>query len=87
MEKRKRQRLALAGILCLLGMLFAGCIKEERAKEEEREELVLWSYYETERQQDSMDQLVEGFNSSQDEYHLTWEYQGPMTEFKKNMDK
>ena len=29
--------------------------------------------------------LAEGFNESQDLYHLTWEYHGPVTEFNKRL--
>lgn len=32
-----------------------------------------------------MDELVSGFNESQEEYHLTWEYHGPVTEFNKRL--
>ena len=32
-----------------------------------------------------MDELVDGFNESQEEYHLTWEYHGPVTEFNKKL--
>lgn len=51
----------------------------------EKEKLVLWSYYETEMQKKAMDELVDGFNESQDEYLLTWEYHGPVTAFNKEL--
>ena len=83
---RRKQRVSAAGLFCALAILAAGCAgSEQTQQEDEREELVLWSYYETERQQESMDQLVDGFNRSQDDYHLVWEYQGPVTEFKKKL--
>lgn len=41
---------------------------------EEKQELVLWSYYETKAQRQALDDIVRDFNQSQKEYHLTWEY-------------
>lgn len=74
-------------LLCLLG--FQGCAATEAGREEEeaetKKEIVLWTYYETNMQKASMDELVSGFNESQEEYHLTWEYHGPVTEFNKRL--
>ena len=68
-------------ILCLC---FTGCgsenEKEQSDKETGREEIVLWSYYETDMQKTSLDELVNGFNESQEQYYLSWEYHGPATE-------
>ncbi|MFA9463967.1 MAG: extracellular solute-binding protein [Velocimicrobium sp.] len=50
----------------------------------EKKELVLWSYYETTAQQESLDLLVQNFNLSQSEYMASWEYV-PMTEFTKRL--
>lgn len=65
----------------------AACHRQEIAKEpeaaEKREEVVLWSYYETKKQKEGLDRLVEGFNNSQETYTARWEYQGPSSEFKK----
>ncbi len=73
--------------LCVSGLV--GCTpaadRQTGGDTEEREEIVLWTYYETEMQKASMDELVLGFNQSQEEYHLTWEYHGPVTEFKKRL--
>ena len=70
--------------LCLAGCSAEG-IRVEDGEKKEREELVLWSYYETEKQRTSMDELADGFNASQEQYHLTWEYHGPVTEFSKRL--
>ena len=74
-------------LLCLLG--FQGCAAAEADREEEeaetKKEIVLWTYYETNMQKASMDELVSEFNESQEEYHLTWEYHGPVTEFNKRL--
>lgn len=81
-------RKILFGILpCML--FLTGCTQSAGSKAEEetgnREEIVLWTYYETEKQKASMDELVARFNESQEEYHLTWEYHGPVTEFNKRL--
>lgn len=85
------RKVLFCALLCASGLL--GCTRladkeaEERAegKTEEREEIVLWTYYETEMQKASMDELAAGFNESQEDYHLTWEYHGPVTEFNKRL--
>ena len=46
-------------------------------------EVVIWSYYETMKQKEGLDRLVEGFNNRQKDYVARWEYQGPSSEFKK----
>lgn len=75
--------------ICAIALCLAGCSAESSSEADreikEREELVLWSYYETENQKTSMDELVDGFNASQEQYHLTWEYHGPVTEFSKRL--
>lgn len=80
-------------LVCLLAVMIvigqSGCaIVSDRGEKEEttgRTELVLWTYYETEMQKKSMDELAAGFNKSQEEYYLTWEYHGPVTEFNKKL--
>lgn len=75
-------------IICLIFILaIIGCGKkesEEGITQEEKEKLVIWSYYETEAQQDGLDWLVAEFNHSQDEYEISWEYV-PMTDFTKKL--
>lgn len=76
--------------ICFIFFMFGvvGCSDnnpEDSSKKEENKELVLWTYYETDNQKESMDELVDGFNQSQDKYHLTWEYHGPVTEFNKKL--
>lgn len=80
----------IASLLCCLCLVCAtaGCTVQKKGDsldKEKRRELTLWSYYETEMQKKSMDELVEGFNQSQNLYHLTWEYHGPVTEFDKRL--
>ena len=70
-----------------MGIVGCGDKNMEEAQQEEPEEvqiLMLWSYYETEVQQEGLDKLVEGFNESQDKYQISWEYV-PMTDFNKKL--
>lgn len=64
-----------------------GCTQNVEEKDhdekDKREEIVLWSYYETDMQKTALDELVQGFNESQNQYELSWEYHGPATEFNK----
>ncbi|MCI9532773.1 MAG: extracellular solute-binding protein [Lachnospiraceae bacterium] len=70
-------------IIFILGL--AGCGKEpEKEKKEAKEELLLWSYYETEAQKEGLDKLVGGFNGSQNQYRISWEYV-PMVDFVKRL--
>ncbi len=81
-------RRILLGVL-LSALALPGCRpaedEEMSGKAKEREEIVLWTYYETKMQKASMDELVAGFNEAQEDYHLTWEYHGPVTEFNKRL--
>lgn len=74
-------------LVLMTGLFMIGCIASgEKADDEtDREELVLWTYYETEMQQEAMDKLVDGFNASQEKYHLVWEYHGPTNKFNKEL--
>lgn len=54
--------------------------KKEPKKEQKREELTLWSYYETKAQREGLDKLVREFNESQEDYKISWEYV-PMADF------
>lgn len=83
----KRDILKFFVLIFLMGFVGCGDKNMEETQEEETEEaqkLVLWSYYETEAQQEGMDKLVKGFNESQDKYELSWEYV-PMADFTKKL--
>lgn len=85
--KYTKRMLSFLCCLCFVCVM-VGCAVQEKGDsqgKEKRRELTLWSYYETEMQKKSMDELVEGFNQSQNQYHLTWEYHGPVTEFNKRL--
>lgn len=76
-------------LFLLFCFLVMGCANKQEyldsEEEIEKEELVLWSYYETKSQKNAMDELISGFNQAQKNYHLTWEYHGPVTEFNKKL--
>ena len=57
---------------------------EAQSRKEEREQLVIWSYYETQAQRSGLDKLIQDFNQSQNRYTLSWEYV-PMTGFAKGL--
>lgn len=76
-------------LICIMGLLLivCGCGREEPEEwpaEVQREKIVLWSYYDTESQQDALDELIQGFNLNQDRYEASWEYV-PMTDFAKKL--
>lgn len=79
----------IAVIFAILAVLVSGCgnlqATSHERPEKEREPLLLWTYYETDAQKAAVEDLVQGFNRSQDKYELEWEYHGPMTEFNKKL--
>lgn len=58
----KRKAVACAIFLLFL-VLLSGCKEHpDDIKKNQKEELLLWSYYETEAQKEGLDKLVDGFN-------------------------
>lgn len=78
-------------MLAALMTILTGCSGAFSQKPGEGEEgagknrLVIWCYYETQEQQESLDRLVEMFNESQGRYEASWEYHGPAIEFNKQL--
>lgn len=80
--------------LCLLFLIMGliGCggktddsqEKRETEKEGGRQELTLWSYYETKAQKEGLGKLIREFNESQETYRVSWEYV-PMSDFVKTL--
>lgn len=66
--------------------ILSGCTGGTQVRESSpyREQIVLWSYYETDAQTKALDELMEGFNLSQDQYEASWQYV-PMTEFTRKL--
>ena len=89
MKRREKLAAVLVMAVLLAALPVGGCRMEEHEKPDEqakeRKELLLWTYYETDAQKAAVSNLVEGFNQSQEEYLLTWEYHGPLTEFNKRL--
>lgn len=87
---KKRNVFKLFLLLLMMGLAGCGGNSNEsqemkgHKKEQKRAELKLWSYYETEAQQEGLDKLVRSFNDSQEEYQISWEYV-PMADFVKNL--
>ncbi len=83
---RRRGQTAQAVVLLLSLCMLTGWWKlpRENTVEKARQQLVLWSYYETDAQQKALDQLVAGFRAFSAEYEIRWEYV-PMTEFSKRL--
>lgn len=71
-----------------LSLFLVGCTTAQDIEvvtpEPQREKLVLWSYYETQAQKESLDLLIEEFNTIQEDYLLSWVYV-PMTDFSKRL--
>lgn len=79
----KRMMIGILGAAICLG----GCgsaAQEHEESRQDRQALVMWSYYETEAQQQALDELIENFNRSQKAYEMSWKYV-PMAEFTKNL--
>ncbi len=87
---RKRNVCKLLLLFFMMGLIGCGGNgnenqeTEEHGKRQKREELTLWSYYETKAQQQGLDKLVRDFNESQENYQISWEYV-PMADFVRNL--
>ena len=91
---KKREVWKVLVLFLLMGL--AGCGENARESaggkiesnnmehDKEREELTLWSYYETTAQKNGLDKLVREYNASQDKYEVSWEYV-PMADFIRNL--
>lgn len=67
--------------------LLAGCgggSEEAESTEGGTKEVVIWDYFETDAQKQMMDTLIEGFNSSQDEYVASHVYV-PFSDYEKQL--
>ena len=83
------KKLRMVCLLAVAGTALLGCSRQPAGQEQTetaREELVLWSYYETDAQRSGLNSLIGGFNQSQNQYHVTWEYV-PMTDFDKELSR
>lgn len=85
MKKAKHGLWLLVLCSCLTGC--AGAVPRESATAfaAPPEKVVIWAYYETQAQREGLTMLVDGFNSSQQQYQASWEYKGPYTDFVKQL--
>lgn len=87
---KKREIWKLVTLFLLMGLIGCGGNtkdnkeKSEHENDKKREELTLWSYYETAAQKEGLDKLVREYNDSQEEYKISWEYV-PIADFVKNL--
>ena len=84
MRKKWRMMVAVLSAFTLCGCGVTDDQPEAQSRKEEREQLVIWSYYETQAQRSGLDKLIQDFNQSQNRYTLSWEYV-PMTGFAKGL--
>lgn len=84
MSRRRKKVYFSPDFTDCIGLWLWQHIKERTGKTEaeQKEKLVIWSYYETQAQRSGLDELVKNFNQSQNQYEAEWEYV-PMTGFVK----
>lgn len=89
-KQRKKKAFCYSGLAVMVMtacLWLVGCAGQEAVVEEgmgDREQIVLWSYYETDAQIKALDELMNGFNLAQERYEASWQYV-PMTEFTKKL--
>lgn len=83
-ENRKRSIQVMLLFLLVAATAAWGRGSDQLAEEVTKEQMVIWCYYETDTQQQAMDDLTAGFNEVSEKYAIHWEYV-PMTEFSKRL--
>lgn len=85
MERKRAMKIMLAGILAAFCVFFgAGCKRETVLLMPEREQLVLWHYWDIPGNQRRLEDLAEAFNQSQDKVSIEVVYI-PDEDFKKQL--
>ncbi len=83
--KNKIQKMGVISIVFLFSAsVLAGCGDEKTRKPETRETISLWHYWESNRMQRALEDVVNEFNSSQDEIEVEMQYI-PDEDFKKQL--
>lgn len=80
----KNKGLKILSILLTTAVLCSGCQSVERVQKQEKKHLVLWHYWDIKRNQENLQNLVDGFNDSQDAVEIEITYV-PDEDFKKQM--
>lgn len=84
--KKGRKLIILAMCMAITNTACGRSTSDVENTPDEKEQLLIWSYYETEAQANGLDKLTASFNKSQDKYQVSWEYV-PMTEFEKKISR
>lgn len=79
---KMKKVMALATAMACAATLFAGTAVTASAAE--KKEVVIWDYFETDAQKEMMQDLIDGFNSSQDEYEASHVYV-PFADYEKQL--
>lgn len=88
-KKRILQSITVILLCCVIISVFGCYAADSDVTEEEissKQELLIWSYYETDAQTKGLDELTRSFNEAQDQYEITWEHV-PMTEFDRRISR
>ena len=79
---KMKKVMALATAMACAATLFVGTAVTASAAE--KKEVVIWDYFETDAQKEMMQDLIDGFNSSQDEYEASHVYV-PFADYEKQL--
>ena len=80
----KRKWMKGIGILLAATIFCCGCQTAEKTEKTEKTHLTLWHYWDIKKNQENLQKLVDGFNSSQDSVEVDVTYV-PDEDFKKQM--
>lgn len=90
MGKIKSYKLFIALVMVVL-LAFVGCRGEENIDDvnqsigdDAKQNILVWSYYETGAQREALEALLNGFNDAQNTYTASWQYV-PMADFAKKI--
>lgn len=84
-EKRILSGLFALMLLCVLAAGgLTGCEKQKQVKQNKKQNIELWHYWDISHNQQELERLLGGFNESQDKYEVTTRYV-PDADFKKEL--
>lgn len=81
---KKWKRIAVSVLAFAIMLAVPGCTKEEIQPASVKAELVIWHYWDVKQNKKQLDNLVEAFNSSQDEIEAVLQFV-PSEDFKKQL--
>jgi len=85
----KKKLLSLFLCVTFVATLLVGCggsdsASEEGTNAEGRKQVVIWDYFETDAQKEMIENIMDGFNASQEEYEVTHVYV-PFSDYEKQL--